>query len=90
MQQREQPLHALALLQRQLVLDRQLELLDEADLLVERVGERHAAVRAQLAAGEAEAAKGRGIEARSRVRRIYCHAPSLEPGAGARTGERER
>jgi hypothetical protein len=61
-QQRKQPVQAPAVCVAQLGLDRQVELLDERDLLVERVTERHMPARVELAGDEAKCVKRGGVE----------------------------
>ncbi len=78
MQQREQRIDALTFAVAERVLDRQLQLLDERDVLIERVAQRHAPARVELALEEAKSVEGRRVEQRRRLPGIGCHLPSVE------------
>ena len=73
MQQRQQPLGALALGIVQDALDRQVELLDEVDLIIECIAEAHATLRIELARHEAEAPKRRRVECARRLPGVGGH-----------------
>ena len=83
MQQREQTLHGGALRLAQLALDRQLQPLDEADLLIERVAQRDATAGVQVPGDEAKALKRRGIEHDVRLLGVGGHPQSVEGACSA-------
>jgi len=76
--QRQQSVDSLAIAVAERGLDRQVELLEERDLLVERVAQAHAPARVDLAGEEAKAPEGARVEPERGLLGACGHRLSVE------------